>query len=387
MGTLVSLAGRARPLAFGLASCLWFSCSAETGAGRPAADGGSGTVTGAAGAAAGSGGPGWGTAGFTSNPPALAGMGSVPVAGAPEEPKPPSCGSVKQTAEVQLGPVDIVWIIDSSASMVDELAAVQQNIASFATNIGTAGIDHHVMMLAPGDVALGTPLSEDPAHYRFVPALVDSHNALALLLAQYPDYQAFLRSDAALHFIVVSDDESDVPAETFRIEMEKLAGKKFSFHSIASEDNAGLPCIGACGLPIVCGAFAPGREYYALSDATGGQKISICVSDWSKVFGALQSAVIESAPLPCDYAIPAPPPGENLDPNRVNLEFTAPTTPKITFPRAGSAGACTDKVAWYYDDPASPKQIKMCPAACDQLKGGGAVSIELGCEVVPVVLN
>jgi hypothetical protein len=332
---------------------------------------------------------GTGSSGFGSQPDLA---GSPAIAGAPAStaggvaPPPADCGTVKQMAEVKLGPADIVWIIDGSASMVDELAAVQQNITAFASSIGAAGIDHHVVMLAPGDVAATTPLGMDPAHYLFVPSVVDSHNALQLLIDQYGDYKAFLRPAATLHFIVVTDDESFMLADDFRTQMEQTAGKQFVFHAIASEDVNGLACVGACGLPIVCGGFAPGRQYYALADATGGQKISICISDWSQVFGPLQKAVIESAPLPCDYAIPAPPAGEALDPNKVNLDFSGPAAAKRTFPRAPTQAACADQVAWYYDDPAAPKQIKMCPAGCQAISGGGTVEIKLGCETVPLIV-
>jgi hypothetical protein len=58
------------------------------------------------------------------------------------------CGTVMQSAELQKGPADIVWIIDGSASMVDELATISDNISSFANSIGNAGIDHHVIMFA-----------------------------------------------------------------------------------------------------------------------------------------------------------------------------------------------------------------------------------------------
>jgi hypothetical protein len=298
-------------------------------------------------------------------------------AGAPEE-----CGSIEQMAERKLGAVDIVWIVDGSPSMLDEIASIQSNLANFAQMIGKAGIDHHVIMLAPVDVADQTPLSTDAAHYKFVPAAVDSHNALTLLLDQYADYQPFLRADASLHFIVVSDDESFVPAETFKSQMEEKAGKKFHFHAIASESVDGFACVGSCGIPIVCGGSAPGTQYYALADATGGQKISICVSDWSMVFGPLQSAVIASAPLPCDYTLPAPPRGETLDTNKVNLKFRAPSASDQTLPRAATVQACDKQLAWYYDDPATPKQIRMCPAACDAISGGGTVRISLGCATV-----
>jgi hypothetical protein len=376
---------RSLGLFFVTASAL-LACSSNGSENRP--DAGVNVPSGTAGAAA-IGGAGLGASGFGSQPD-LAGTTSIavsPAAVAGSAAPPADCGTVTQMAEVKLGPADIVWIIDGSASMLDELVAVQANISAFASSIGAAGIDHHVVMLALDDVAATTPLGADTAHYRFVPALVDSHNALQLLLDQYPSYQPFLRPEAALHFIVVSDDESFLLADDFKTQMEQVAGKKFMFHAIASEDVNGFACVGECGLPIVCGGFAPGRQYYALADATGGQKISICISDWSQVFGPLQKAVIESAPLPCDYAIPAPPPGESLDPNRVNLDFSAPSAPKKTFPRAPAQSACADQVAWFYDDPAAPTQIRMCPAGCQAISGGGTIEIKLGCETVPLIVD
>ncbi|HKU45057.1 MAG TPA: hypothetical protein VJR89_43155 [Polyangiales bacterium] len=330
-----------------------------------------------------------GTGGFGEQPQLA---GTTALAGGPAQETagkaaPADCGTVTKMADVELGPADIVWIIDGSASMVDELLAVTENITAFANSIGAAGIDHHVIMLGTGDIAADTPLGKDAAHYRFVPSPVDSHNALSLLLDQYADYSSFLRPEAALHFIAISDDESWLAATDFQMQMEQRAGKKFTFHAIASESVNGLPCVGACGLPLVCGGFAPGVQYYALADATGGEKISICISDWSKVFGPLQKAVIESAPLPCDYAIPDPPAGEALDPNKVNLEFSAPNMPMQTFPRATAKDACGDKLAWFYDDPNTPKRIEMCPAGCKAIAAGGTVQIKLGCETVPLIVN
>ena len=374
---------------WGLACAVWclatLACGSEPMGAPPATAERVAVPT--AGAAVGGNGPLLPPAG---TPSAAAGSGAgsplivLPSAGSGGAPSqaPADCGTLTQMAAAKQRPADIVWIIDASASMVDELLAVQQNITAFASSISGAGVDHHVVMLAPIDVAAGTPLSMDAAHYRHVISPVDSHNALQLLLDQYGDYASFLRPDAALHFVVVTDDESFMPAADFRTQMEQRAGKPFIFHSIASEDANGLGCVGACGLPIVCGAFAPGRQYYALSDATGGEKISICVSDWSAVFGPLQKAVIESAPLPCEYTIPSPPSGSSLDPNKVNVELVAPMKPARTLPRAKSMPACGTEHAWFYDDPAAPKQIRMCPSACEALSSGGSLQIKLGCETV-----
>jgi hypothetical protein len=292
------------------------------------------------------------------------------------------CGAIRQKAESKPRPVDIVWIIDGSGSMADEQAAVKQNIASFATAIGSAGIDHHVVMVAKDDVAAGTPLGTDPAHYTHVRASVGSHDALSVLLATYAQYAPFLRAEASLHFVVVTDDESSMKADDFRAQMQQKTGKTFTAHSIVSESVDGRACVGACGISLLCGAASPGLQYLALSDATSGQKISICLSDWSMVFGPLKTAVIASAPLPCDYPLPKAPAGSSLDPNRVNVGVLLGTAASKTLPRAAGEQACASAEAWFYDDPSAPTMIRMCPAACSGISTGGAIEITLGCETI-----
>jgi hypothetical protein len=305
-----------------------------------------------------------------------------PVAGSVAE-----CAAISATAQGVPSPVDIVWIVDGSASMVDETLAVQENITQFAHAITTAGLDVHVVMLAGVDIAGPTSLGMDPARYLYVPALVGSNDALLQLLTLHSQYAPFLRPNAALHFVAVTDDESFLPAQDFKSEMETVAGKPFTFHAIASESADGLPCVGACGLPIVCGAFAPGAQYYALAEQTSGQQISICTADWSMVFGSLQDAVIASAPLPCSYPIPTPPSGESLDAEKVNLEFVPPnaSAPEV-FPRAAAQAQCGDNRAWFYDDPLAPTAIEMCPSACTAISAGGSVQIKLGCKTIPLTV-
>jgi hypothetical protein len=292
------------------------------------------------------------------------------------------CGAIRQMADAKPSPVDIVWVIDDSGSMADEQAAIQKNIASFAAAIGGAGIDHHVVMVTKDDVAAGTPLGADTLHYRHVGQNIGSHDALEKLLASYPQYADFLRPTAALHFVIVTDDESRMKAADFKAQMEQTAGKKFIAHAIVSESVGGGACLGACGIPLLCGAAAPGLEYLALADATAGQKISICVSDWSTVFEPLKAAVIESAPLPCEYSLPAAPAGSALDPGRVNVDVLFGGSSAKTLPRASGSDACASAEAWFYDDPRKPTVIRMCPAACSSISGGGSIEITLGCETV-----
>ena len=80
--------------------------------------------------------------------------------------------------------------------------------------------------------------------------------------------------------------------------METKLGHKFFFHSIVAEG------------PPSCAGTSTGTTYLTLSDRTKGEKLSLCAADWSVLFKKLESAVIESAPLPCDFEIPETPAGQ-----------------------------------------------------------------------------
>lgn len=96
---------------------------------------------------------------------------------------------------------------------------------------------------------------------------------------------------------------------------------------------------------------------------------------------------IRGTKLDCEYLVPAPPPGEKLDYNKVNVEHTAPgaAMPETIFYVTDASGCDPVTGGWYYDaDPAkggTPTKIQMCPATCDSFSAkGGQVDIRLGCQ-------
>lgn len=88
--------------------------------------------------------------------------------------------------------------------------------------------------------------------------------------------------------------------------------------------------------------------------------------------------------LDCQFDIPQPDMG-TLDHDEVNVQYTPEGASQPTIvPRVGGLAECGSEIAWYYDDPAAPTQIVMCPAACDQLEALGDVELQivLGCDTV-----
>ena len=298
-----------------------------------------------------------------------------------------ACAAIRQDAPARRAPIDVVWLIDTSASMLDDILQITQNIASFMKDFESSHTDTRAVMITGVDPALVTPLAQDPSRYRFVPSIVESGMLYTVALLQLDRYRDFLRPSATTHFVMVTDDEDKIDADEFRSEMEKRLGRPFVLHAIASPDEDGRPCANAsCGgvwLPLACGAVAVGDNYNKLAVATEGEKISICTDDWSEIVRRLSTAVIASA-LPCAYPL-ADATRDGFDPARVQVVYTPEGGSDREFPKATSRSSCGTQAGWFYDDAQAPTSVELCPAACKLVQHGGSIGIALGCPPTTVI--
>jgi hypothetical protein len=291
------------------------------------------------------------------------------------------CDGLSVTADNAVAPVDIIWIIDSSGSMENDARTVQTNLDAFATYIAGAGIDFHLVVVSDmGFVTPSTRFMTEPERFRWVNWDVDSSKVFESALGQFPMYSAFLRADATTHMVGVTDDEDDISSGSFIPMMTALIGHPFTFHAIAGTAGP-FPGV-ACTRGFVPAA-AVGDEYFAAARATGGLEFSICTEDWTGLFATLAMTVAVSTTIPCVFELPPPPAGMSFDPTLVNVEHTPDGGATTTFRGAGSEGGCGGEQAWYYDDPAMPTQIRLCPAACTAVTTmGGRVDVRLGCATL-----
>jgi hypothetical protein len=90
-------------------------------------------------------------------------------------------------------------------------------------------------------------------------------------------------------------------------------------------------------------------------------------------------AEISGTIVGCDYTMPAPPPGETLDPNAVNVVLTTGTGEQFLVLRDDGAD-CTQ--GWHYVD--NGTRIELCPETCDDVEADPDASLELlfGCATV-----
>ena len=191
---------------------------------------------------------------------------------------------------------------------------------------------------------------------------------------------------------MISDDNDEIAAAAFNDTLlardPSLAG--YHFHSIYSFLSKEAACDLGTGEPC-CTYAAPsgeGTAYRELVTLTGGVGADLCLQDFDPVFDAIAGAVVASARLNCEWEIPPPPDGEELDPDLVNVDFFDGTeTHAIGY--VSSADRCSLVAqGWYYDDAVAPASILVCPQTCEWIQGrpGAQIVIKFGCETEEAII-
>jgi hypothetical protein len=92
------------------------------------------------------------------------------------------------------------------------------------------------------------------------------------------------------------------------------------------------------------------------------------------------AAIRGKAAVDCTYTIPAPPAGQTLDPNKVNVAYTNSAGVVTNLTKDANGVTCDQGAGWEYS--ADGKQIDLCGSACTAVKGdsGGKVQVLFGCN-------
>lgn len=122
----------------------------------------------------------------------------------------------------------------------------------------------------------------------------------------------------------------------------------------------------------------------AASGGTGAA-LMVSVNDPTKTAGELQSVLdkVRGQLLSCDFALPPPPAGKQLDIEAVNVAFSNASGEKILV----YSSDCSNGQAWHYDNATTPTRIQLCPAACDAARQDAAakLTIAFGCRTNGIV--
>lgn len=335
-----------------------------------------------------------------------------------------ACGQDRFEANLEEKPVDIIFVIDNSGSMGDEIMSVQANVnTNFADIIRASGLDFRVIMLSEhGEVddesiCISSPLSGtncmpvppepvNAANYFHYDADISSHDSFQRILETYnePDPHGFapdgwsgwLRDGAFKVFVEITDDDptGDLPdgneataanfeAALFALQPSHFGGagkRNYIWHSIIGmQDNNGMawqptdPVIDE-----LCDTGeSPAPEYQILSIATGGLRYPVCdFASYDVVFNEVAQGIIEQSKIGCELALPEAADGETIDPDAVALEWQPDPTATIEQALAVDPAACGARAFTVENN-----TITLCDDFCAEVEASteGILTIVAGC--------
>jgi hypothetical protein len=312
------------------------------------------------------------------------------------------CAAISETATNQLQPADIIIAVDNSGSMDEEIVFVRDQLNRFSQLITDSGIDVRIILISSAigmqepdsdgdsdeqdngiciDAPLGSGTCPDDTlapRYVHIAEEVGSSDALNLFVDTYPSWRDQLRPNATKTFVVVTDDDAtDEPltsASAFTTAITAL-DPQFSAFTFS-----GIYCFSECP-----DAAEIGRVYIDLVAQTSGVGGDLCLQDFAPVFDDLADAVIGQSQLDCEWTIPAPPAGQTLQPNLVNVQYTPSATGIAeTVLHLDDAATCAGVEGWHYDNNSAPTRVIACPATCTRLQADQNAKLDVlfGCQTI-----
>lgn len=239
--------------------------------------------------------------------------------------------------------IDILFVIDNSASMVSEQALLADGFDEFIGAIEETNTDFHVGVIKI-DFELGDPergvLVGDPAYLtredEYQKLFVERATGIgtegtgrekgleASQFAVSPQMTSaggpnagFLRAEANLLVIIVSDEDDCSDGGTFGVEFDRLDCYRRADDLVpvqtwverlraikGSRDQLSIAAIvGPADPEGLCGEETlPGSRYIEAAALTGGQSFSICEPDWTdflEQLGVQAVSLTETFPLSC----------------------------------------------------------------------------------------
>ena len=339
----------------------------------------------------------------------------------------PTCATASAAATLIKEPVDIILVLDNSGSMADELDAVEKNInVNFANILQQSGVDYRVILIsrhrrdpraASGEsstsICVSSPLSglavcpgPKPVnsdrffHYSIKIESTDSFDQILATFNQRDQkfdltlvgWSEWLRPGAKKVFLEMTDDNAALPVDAFVQKLAALAPAQFGsdsahptfvFHSIIGiQEKAPVTAPYAPDEPIQTATCKGGGDsvanaglsYQDLSKRTGGLRFPICeFAAYDAVFSTIANDVVVKSQLACDFDIPNPSDGQELDLTKVAVAYTtggaaAPTQ----FGQAATSAAC-EANAFYIEN----NHIYLCPDTCATVKADGAAKVDV----------
>jgi len=259
----------------------------------------------------------------------VAQVSSVPLTGTAQ-----SDPTITETFEQRAAPrADVLFVVDDSCSMLQEQWRLASNLGAFMSFATQQGVDFRLAVTttdiarsargqfvreAPYDVPIIDPSTPDAeavftanvtqgtsgsaresgleaAYLALTDPLTSTHNA------------GFLREDAALAVIIVSDEDDHSPrsVDFYQQFFGDLKGSTSMLSVSAIVGTEAPSCTGPAG------AALHGPRYIDVAEATGGVVASICEANWGQTlfdvgrnsFGLERKFVLSATPEPSSIAV------------------------------------------------------------------------------------
>jgi len=211
--------------------------------------------------------------------------------------------------QTPLPAVDILFVVDDTASMEQEQAALSDDFSALSADLATAGIRWQIgvvttdmaadeagelrgnpWILTPETASLGTRFSE-MIQVGTQGNADEAGLAAAILALQLTDAgeanAGFRRPNAGLHVIFVSD--SDDNSDGY---LTDPVGEFLTL--LDSQGTAAVPAVASslvgdvpAGCVSVMGTAVAGFRYAEVAQTTGGAEVSICATDFSPILETL----------------------------------------------------------------------------------------------------
>jgi hypothetical protein len=308
-------------------------------------------------------------------------------------------------------PLDLYIMFDQSLSMSCPTAsggtrweAVKAALSSFVQDPGASGIGVGIQYFGLGDIPVlsscdvavyvnpdveigALPPNAQPivdSLNRHGPATTTSTGPALQGAVQHAQTWKSQNPGHAVAVILVTDGQpnscGDVPAVVSAAQAAVSGGIPVYVVGVISP---GVTCE-----PAILDPNPPNQadlDAVAQAGGTGQAFIVDAAQDAEQQFLAKMNQIRGQAQVPCEYQIPPATPDKPFDPHLVNVQYTQSGTPTIVYAVPDQSACDPAQGGWYFDNPADPKRLLLCPTTCNTVTTvtGLSVQVALGCQSIP----
>ncbi|MEB2313017.1 MAG: VWA domain-containing protein [Sorangiineae bacterium] len=191
-----------------------------------------------------------------------------------------------------------------------------------------------------------------------MPALQSALQATTAYAAQHPDHKVIV--------VLATDGEPSGCDEN----VDHIAAVAAAGHNATpSVDTWAIGIGNITALDAIAAAGGTGTAIVVDAASAGQQFLDAMMAIKGKALG-------------CEFILPKPSGGAEIDPNQVNVLFTPTGGQQSYISHVTDLAACKGQEGWYYDNDAAPTKVVLCPSSCTEVKstnGEAAIDIALGC--------